>query len=70
VGRARAAVALRGGAAPAHSARIARVHPVPREHAQRKEGVGMQLTELYLDGENGTKAATVMFRGGARAAIG
>ena len=23
----------------------------------------MQLTELYLDGENGTKAATVMFRG-------
>jgi hypothetical protein len=30
----------------------------------------MQLTELYLDGENGTKAATVMFRGGTRAAIG
>ena len=30
----------------------------------------MQLTELYLDGENGTEAATMMFRGGARAAIG
>jgi len=70
VGSARAAAALRGGAAPARGARIARVHPVPREHAQRKEGVGMQLTELYLDGENGTEAATMMFRGGARAAIG
>lgn len=30
----------------------------------------MQLTELYLDGENDTEAAMVMFCGGARAAIG
>jgi len=44
VGRARAAAALRGGAAPACGARIARVHPVLGECAQRKEGVGVQLT--------------------------
>jgi hypothetical protein len=40
------------------------------ERAQRKEGVGVQLTELDLDGENGAEAVTVMFRGGARAALG
>ena len=30
----------------------------------------MQLTELDLDGGNDAEAVTVMFRGGARAAIG